>query len=58
MNTRVVRKKKEEDPKIKKTQLDISDPTVMFSMIMPMVMMIMMMAIMMPILKGLDDKRP
>jgi hypothetical protein len=48
----VAMKKKEEDVEVKKTQLDISDPTVMFSMIMPMVMMIMMMAIMMPMIKG------
>lgn len=49
----MISKKKEEDPKVKKTQLDISDYTVMFNAMMPMVMMIMMMAIMMPMLKGI-----
>ena len=48
----MVRKKKGEDPKAKKTQLDISDYTIMFNAMMPMIMMVMMMAIMMPMVKG------
>jgi len=59
-------KKKDEDAEIKKTQqvvepashgpMEISDPAVMFNMIMPMIMMLMMMAIMMPMVKGIDKK--
>jgi len=49
-------KKKDEDTEVKRTKLDISDPTVMFNMMMPMIMMIMMMAMMVPMLKGIDKK--